>query len=472
MSASANEAPCLLSIAEIGRLYRRRELSPVDVVAACLQRIERLNPQVNAFVTVTADSAMAAARRAERRFASGEPDRLNPLFGIPFTVKDTLPTAGVRTTSGSPLFADAVPAADAAAVERLLQRGAILLGKTNTPAFGWMGVTQNLLFGVTRNPWNPELTCGGSSGGAAVATLCGMAPLNIGTDGGGSLRIPASFCGILGFKPSFGRVPNHPGGPNWSLQHVGPMARSVADLSVAYQELAGPDERDPYSLPAEPPRPEADGEPPLRVLFCDDLGFAEAVDPEVVEICRRATARLSEAGHDVATGRPGWPSPMRFWQTLFTAGLARRLGPSASERPDAFEPELLGYVKAGERLGPFDFYDAGLARIEWWQHVRATFEQADVLEMQAVACPPFAAGRRTVGTIAGREISFYGWSPFSAPFNLTGQPAISIPAGQTRSGLPVGLQLVGSRFADRQLLRLAATLELLNPWPTEPPAFG
>lgn len=469
MSTSANEAVCLLPIAEIGRLYRRRQLSPVELVTACLHRIDRLNPQVNAFVTLVADNALEAARGAEARFASADREDLPPLFGIPFSVKDTLPTAGVRTTSGSPLFADAIPEEDAAAVARLLQYGAILLGKTNTPAFGWVGVTQNLLFGATRNPWNPDLTCGGSSGGAAVAALCGMAPINIGTDGGGSLRIPASFCGIVGFKPSFGRIPNFPNGPNGSLQHIGPLARTLDDLSAVYEGLAGPDERDAYSLPADLPDANAGTEKPLRVLFCEDLGFAEAVDPEVVEICRSAAGRLSQLGHEVEAGVPDWPSPMRIWQTLFTAGLARRLGPIAAERPEAFEPELLGYIRAGERLGPFDFYDAGIARTEWWQYVRDTFAHHDVLAMPAVACPPFAVDRRTAGTVAGRKVSFYGWAPFSAAFNLTGQPAISLPAGFTKSGLPVGLQLVGRRFADRQLLRLAAAAEALGPRTATPP---
>jgi aspartyl-tRNA(Asn)/glutamyl-tRNA(Gln) amidotransferase subunit A len=345
--------------------------------------------------------------------------------------------------------------------------GGILLGKTNSPTLGWIALTHNMLFGATPNPWNTSVSAGGSSGGAAVAAATGMAPINIGTDGGGSLRIPASFTSTVGFKASYGRVPNYPNGPNWATQHIGPIARSVEDAAMVLDALAAPDDRDPYSLPpvgesfadavgAEPQR--------LRMLFAADLGYAEAVDPEVAAICRDAAFRFAELGHQIDEGNPGWSSPMSCWQTLFVAAAAARLGPFLAERPDDIEEKLRELIVEGQRLAPDTYYRAWVAKNEWWQEVRSTFQQYDVLLTPTAACPPFAVGRDTVGSVAGKPVSFYGWMPFTAPFNLTGQPAISIPAGFTSGGLPVGLQIVGRRHADSTVLRLAAAYERRWPW--------
>jgi len=454
-----------LSIREIARRYRQRSLSPVEVLDACLARIHRLNPTLNAFVTLAEEPAREAARAAERQLR--ERDNLPVLFGIPFSVKDTLPTAGVRTTFGSRLFADVVPEEDAAAVAAVKRAGGILVGKTNSPTLGWIGVTHNKLFGPTPNPWNLSLAAGGSSGGAAVAAAARLTPVNIGTDGGGSLRIPASFTGTVGFKPSYGRVPNYPTGPNWGLQHIGPIASTIADAALALDALSSPDDRDPYSLPpAGEPFAEALDRPTgtLRVLFAPDLGYAESVDPEVIDICRRAVTSLEALGHRVSEDNPRWPSPMDHWKTLFVAGVAARLGPFAASRPDDIEDKLLEFVAEGQRMAPDTYYRAWLAKNDWWQHVRATFEQYDLVATPTVACAPFALGRDSAGTVAGKPVSFYGWAPFSAPFNMTGQPAISVPAGFTAAGLPVGLQLVGRRFADALVLALAKAYEEARPW--------
>lgn len=462
-----------LSVREIARRYRSRELSPVDVVDACLARIDALNPTLNAFVTLTDDAARKAAKEAERQLRSG--DDLPLLFGVPFSVKDTLPTEGVRTTFGSRLFSDVVPAEDAAAVAAVKRAGGILLGKTNSPTLGWIGATHNKLFGTTPNPWNLSVTAGGSSGGTAVAASTGMTPVNIGTDGGGSLRLPASFTGTVGFKPSYGRVPNYPTGPNWGLQHIGPIARSVDDIAVALDALAVADDRDPYSLPPGQPRfANVLERPParLRILFAPDLGFAESVDPEVVAICRAAVESLQQAGHDVTERVPGWSSPMDAWQTLFVAGIAARLGPFVAERSHDIEDKLREFIADGQRMGPDTYYRAWLAKNDWWQEIQPTFEQYDILVTPTVACPPFAVGRDTAGSVAGKPVSFYGWAPFTAPFNMTGQPAISIPAGFTRSGLPVGMQIVGRRFADDVLLATAAAFERICPWPTTLPPLS
>ena len=457
-----------LSIREIARSYRLGKLSPVEVMDAHFARINDLNPQLRAFVTITEEQAREDARTAELEFRRN-PDEAPPLCGIPFSVKDTLPTCGVKTTFGSRLFADFVPNEDCAAVAAVKRAGGILLGKTNTPTLGWTAITHNKLFGATANPWNRSFTAGGSSGGAAVAALAGLSAINIGTDGGGSLRVPASFTGTVGFKPSYGRVPNYPTGPNWGLQHIGPIGRTTEDVAIVLDALAAADDRDPYSLPQTQMRFGeciARSPPNLKVLFCPDFGFAEAVDPEVVTICRKAAESFQELGHAVAEGVPGWSSPMECWRTMFVAGVAHRLGPYVAAHADDMEDQLRAFIAEGESLGADAYYRAWLRKNDWWQEVRPTFEKYDLVLAPAVACPPFAVGQDTPGQVAGKPVSFYGWLPFTVPFNLTGQPAISVPAGFTTGGLPVGLQIVGKRFADDLVLAVAAAYEHLRPWST------
>lgn len=458
-----------LPLRELLSRYRSRRLSPVEVVDAFLERIEALNPRLNAFVTVTGEQARQEAKEAERRWLQGAD--VPPLLGIPFSVKDTLPTKGVRTTFGSRLFSDLVPDEDAAAVAALRRAGAILIGKTNSPALGWIGATHNKLFGATANPWDTTVTAGGSSGGAAVAASCALAPINVGTDGGGSLRIPASFTGTVGFKPSYGRVPNYPTGPGWGLQHIGPIARTVEDAAIALDAMSAADERDPYSLPpAGISYARAIEEAPkrLRILFAPDLGYAEAVDPEIADICRQAAARMESLGHEVVEADPRWSSPMETWRTLFVAGVALRLGPFAAERRDDIEDKLLEFIAEGQRLAPDAYYRAWLAKNDWWQQVRATFESYDLVMSPVTACMPFATGLDTPGSIAGQPVSFYGWAPFTVPYNLTGNPAISVPAGRARSGLPVGVQIAGRRFADATVLAVATAYERIYSW-SHPP---
>ncbi|HXG02963.1 MAG TPA: amidase family protein, partial [Candidatus Binatia bacterium] len=322
----ADDELCWIPASELAPAIARRKISPVEVVEAVLARIEKTR-RLNAWVTVDADGARRAARRAERAVMQRRP-RLGPLHGVPFGVKDLVTTRGMRTTFGTPLYRDHVPDEDAPAVERLKAAGAILIGKTNTPAFGWVGITDNLLFGVTRNPWNPERTPGGSSGGAGAAVAAGLAPLHVGTDGGGSIRKPSAFTGTFGLKPSFGRVPVHPFSAAWSLSHVGPMTRTVKDAALMMNVLAGPDERDSTSLPAagvdfvRALRGSLRG---VRVAYSDTLGFAPAVDPDVRALTARAARVFRELGCRVDTVNPGWPSPWPAWRAIFLGGIANRL---------------------------------------------------------------------------------------------------------------------------------------------------
>ena len=446
-------------------MIRRKKVSPVEVVNAILARIEALNPVLNAFVTLTADQARREARAAERALGK-RGARLGPLHGVPFSVKDLVITRGVRTTFGSPLYRDNVPTEDAPIVARLKAAGGIMLGKTNTPTMGWIGATHNLLFGITRNPWNLDRTPGGSSGGASAAAAAGMGPLHVGTDGGGSIRIPASCTGIFGFKASYGRIPVYPASGAWSLSHVGPMTRTVADAALMMNVCAGPDERDPASLPAERVdyvralRGSLKG---LRLAWSDDLGFAEVVDPEVAAVCARAARAFRDLGCRVEEVTPRWPSPFEAWSEIFCGGIATRLAPYLDRRAE-IDTGLAKIIDGTLRNPPTKYVQAWLDRLAWWQHPRAFFEKYDLLLTPTIACPPFKVGLDNPAEIAGRPVVPYAWIPFTYPFNLTGQPAASVPCGFTGDGLPVGLQIVGRRFADVAVLQAAAAFERLRPW--------
>ena len=452
-------------------MIRKKKVSPVEVVAATLTRIEKLNPRLNAYVTVLADEAAARAKAAERALTRRSAT-LGPLHGVPYSVKDLVVTRGVRTTFGTLLYRDNVPTEDAPIVARMTAAGGIMIGKTNTPTFGWIGATHNLVFGITRNPWNLERTPGGSSGGASAAVAAGLAPLAVGTDGGGSIRIPASFAGIFGHKPSYGRIPLHPVSGAWSLSHVGPMTRTVADAALMMNVCAGPDERDQYSLPAERVdylkaiKGSIKG---LRVAYADDLGFADAVDPEVRATCAKAARAFRELGCRVETVEPAWPSPQDAWKQIFCGGIATRMAPFRDRRSE-IEPGLLDIITETLAEPPTRYVQAWFDRLAWWQHPRMLFETYDLLLTPTVACPPFEADGEGPGKVDGREVDRYGWIPYTYPFNATGQPACSIPAGFSRAGLPIGLQIVGRRFADVTVLRAAAAFERRRPWAkTRPP---
>ncbi len=461
----ARDELCWLPATALAAMIRTRKVSPVEVVDAVLARIEKLNPRLNAFVTVTDEAARRQARAAERAVMK-RGARLGPLHGVPFSVKDLVVTEGVRTTFGTPLYRDNVPTEDAPMVARLKAAGGIMLGKTNTPTFGWLGATHNLLFGPTRNPWKLDRTPGGSSGGASAAAAAGLGPLHIGTDGGGSIRIPASCAGIFGFKPSYGRIPVHPFSGAWSLSHIGPMTRTVADAALMLQVSAGPDERDLYSLPAagvDYTRVLRGSLKGLRVAWSDTLGFAEAVDPEVKTICARATGAFRELGCRVESVNPGWPSPRDCWEAIFCGGIATRMAPYR-ERKSEIEPGLLRIIESTLQDPPTRYVQAWFDRLTWWQHPRRFFETWDLLLTPTIACPPFGATLEGPEQIAGRPASRYDWIPFTYPFNLTGQPAASVPAGFTKDGLPVGLQIVGRRFDDVTVLRACAAFERARPW--------
>ena len=457
---------------ELAIAIAKKKVSPVEVVDAVLSRIDTLK-ELNAYVTLDAERARQAAKAAERAVMR-RGARLGPLHGVPFSVKDLIITKGVRTTFGTPLYRDNVPTEDAPSVERLKTAGGIMLGKTNTPTLGWVGVTDNLLFGVTRNPWSLAHTPGGSSGGAGAAVAAGLAPLAIGTDGGGSIRKPAAWCGIFGLKASWGRIPVYPSSAAWSLSHAGPMTRTVKDAALMMNVCAGPDERDQYSLPpagvdyVKALKGNLKG---LRVAWSDTLGIAPAVDPEVRETTAKAARAFRELGCRVESVNPMWPSPYDCWRTIFLGGIGARLAPYLDRR-DQIDPGLLPIVEEAAKLPPTKYVQAWFDRLAWWQHARAFFERYDLLLTPTVACPPLRIGEFYPAEIGGVPVGRDAASVFTYIFNMTGQPAATVPCGFTKAGLPVGLQIIGRRFDDVTVLRASAAFETARPWAQHRPALG
>jgi aspartyl-tRNA(Asn)/glutamyl-tRNA(Gln) amidotransferase subunit A len=460
-----------LSAVELASAIRARKISPVELTRAVFARIEKHNPALNAFVTIAAEEALCSAAKAEEAVMRG--DKLGPLHGVPLHVKDNLYVAASRTTFGSKLFEKNVTADDCPAVRRLRAAGMIVIGRTNTPEFGWKGVTDNRVFGITRNPWNLQLTPGGSSGGAAAAVAAGLGPIGIGTDGGGSLRIPASFCGVVGFKASFGRIPNWPGSAGALLRHIGPITRTVADIAVVLDVSTGPDPTDLLSLPTagigfseELPK----GIRGRRIAYCPDLGYAR-VDPEVATICQRAAERFAETGAHVEPVKLDWRDPYEAWSVFFFGTAAATLEKKLADQGDLLDPGLRRVVEQGLKLRGVEFANAHAARHEFWEQARRVYEKYDLLLSPTLAVPPFAVGQDDADRLGGERLGPLQWTRFTYPFNLTGQPVASVPAGWTKSGLPVGLQIIGDRYADLLVLQAARAWEQVRPWNDKrPPA--
>jgi aspartyl-tRNA(Asn)/glutamyl-tRNA(Gln) amidotransferase subunit A len=453
---------CAMTAAELLEGYRRKAFSPVEVAGAVLKRIEALNPTLNAFNLVAGDEALESARQAEARWMSGSATGL--LDGVPVSIKDIVLTRGWPTLRGSKAVDAKGPwQDDAPATARLREQGAVLVGKTTTPEFGWKGVCDSPLTGITRNPWNPAKTPGGSSGGAAAALAAGMAPLAVGTDGGGSIRIPCSFTGLFGIKPSFGRVPAWPLSPFGTVAHVGPMTRSVADAALMLNVLAQPDARDWHALPYEARDYRMGleaGVQDLRIAYSPDLGYAR-VDAEVAAIVRQAVAVFSELGARVEEKHPGFENAAELFRVHWFSGAAALLRNFPAEKKKLMDPGLLEVAAQGEKIGAGQILDAQMKRGALGTQMNLFHRDYDLLLTPTLSVPAFDVGREYPDS-AGNE-RWTDWTPFTYPFNLTQQPAASIPCGFTKAGLPVGLQLVGPRYADALVLRAARAFEAARP---------
>ena len=471
--ATSGSSTVGLDAVAIAEAIRARSLSPVELVRETLERIAALDEAINSFTVLFEDEALEAARRAERAVLAGED--LGPLHGVPISIKDVIWMRGAPATDGSLALRDFVPDEDAALVGRLRSAGAIVVGKTNNPELCYAGITDNRVYGLTRNPWQLERTPGGSSGGAGASVACGLTPIAIGSDGGGSIRIPSSFCGVAGHKPSFGLVPQLPGFTGWkSLTVNGPLARSVRDLALALRVMAGPHPSDDLSLPAlGVDYAAAAGEPgveALRVAYSVDLGFAP-VDPEVRRAFVRAIGSLEAAGWRLEQAHPATGDSTELWTLIAVCeGWAsdRRL---LAKGDDLLEPRTLEILKAGERYSAAEYLDAIEERARYARVWLEFFERFDLLLTPSMQMTAFPAGIPAPTEIDGRPIDpfFDDWCAFCYPANLTRQPAASVPCGFDETGLPVGLQIMGRRFEDAQVLRAAAAWEEIAPWSGEWP---
>ncbi len=449
------------SAVDLARRIRSRELSAREVMEAHLRQIERINPRVNAIVTLLPDRAMESAAVADEALARGE--EVGPLHGLPIAHKDLVMTKGVRTTFGSPILRDFVPDHDALIVERLRGAGALMIGKTNTPEFGAGSQTYNEVFGETLNPYDPTKTCGGSSGGAAVALACGMLPIADGSDMGGSLRNPASFCNVVGFRTSPGRVPTWPANAAWlSLSVGGPMARSVKDTALLLSAMAGPDPRAPLSLEepgsrfAEPlDRDFAD----VRVAWSPNLNGLP-VDPRVASVIDAQRAVFESLGCSTEDAEPDLAGADFVFRTLRACTVESRLGRLYDTRPDDLKETLHWNIEEGRSLTGPDIGRAERTRMEIYERVRTFMERYEYLVLPVSQVPPFDVKERYVTEIDGVKMETYiDWMKSCSRITVTGLPAISVPCGFTPEGLPVGIQIVGRHRQDLEVLQLAHAFE-------------
>ena len=453
---------CFMTARELRAALGRREVSAREVVQAHLDQIERVNPDVNAVVTLVAERALDSAAAADGRAASGAD--LPVLHGLPVAHKDVHETAGIRTTYGSPLRANYVPAEDELVIERMRAAGVITIGKTNVPEFGAGSHTFNRVFGVTRNPYDHGRSAGGSSGGAAAALACGMHPLADGSDMGGSLRNPASFCNVVGFRPSPGRVPGWPALLGWTTLNVsGPMARTVADAALLLSVQAGPDPRAPLSLEepgarfAEPLDADLTG---LRVAWSPDLGGAVPVEPEVAAVVRDAAGVFAALGAHVTEASPDFAGADEAFRTLRAWQFEVMFGEILDRTPEELKPSLRENTEQGRKLSGADLGRAEVLHTALFQRVRGFFTSYDILLLPVSQVLPFGVGLEYPAEIAGVPMTDYlDWMKSAYLVSLTGCPALSVPAGFSAGGLPVGVQIVGPHRADFAVLQAGHAFE-------------
>ena len=454
--------PADFSATDLLAAYRTKRLSPVEATRAVLARVEALNPVLNCFCYLDEDFALASARESEARWMRGEPRGL--VDGVPTSIKDLLYTKGWPTLRGSKTIDPKGPwNDDAPAVARLREHGAVLFGKTTTPEFGWKGVTDNPLTGITRNPWNPAKTPGGSSGGSAAALASGMGPLTVGTDGGGSIRMPCAFTGLFGLKPTFGRVPAWPLSPFGTVAHVGPMSRTVADSALLMNVLSLPDARDWHQLPHDPRDYRIglnDGVGGLRIAYSATLGYAN-VDPEIAAIVKQAALRFAELGAIVEEKDPGFENTGETFAKHWFPGAAYLLSTIPAEKHALIDPGLVDTARQGSAFSAMDILAAAQKRGALGLHMQLFHQTYDLLLTPTLPLAAFEAGQEVADPL--KQKRWTDWAPFSYPFNLTQQPAATVPCGLTSEGLPVGLQIVGPRYSDALVLRAARAFESLSP---------
>ncbi len=465
---------CFMSTVEMAKLIRAKKLSAREALAVHLKQIERVNPKVNAIVTLVPEMAADAAAKADEMQARGE--KLGPLHGLPVAHKDLMETRGIRTTFGSLLYKDYIPTEDDLIVERVRRAGAVIVGKTNTPEFGAGSQTFNKVFGATHNPYDLTKTCGGSSGGAAVALACGLVPVATGSDTGGSLRNPAAFCNVVGFRPSIGRVPNPKAAFAWStLTTSGCLGRSVADLALALSAIAGPDSRVPLSInePGELfARPLDRSFKGVRVAMFKDLGGVP-FDPRVRAIVDGHRATFESLGCIVEQVEPDFAPAEISFRALRAWGTANSHGAQLHDHPDAFKDTLKGEIEEGQRLSGLDLARAETAHAQLWRRFQAFLEKYEYFVLPTTQLPAFDINMQYPTEIAGVKFeSYIDWMKSCWYISATGNPAASVPGGFTPEGLPVGVQIVGRDKADFSVLQMAHAFEQATGFAKKRPAVA
>lgn len=455
-----------LTAAELLRLYRRGELSPVDVTRDQLDRIEKFQPIINAFVIIDSDGALAAAKASEARWQKGEPVGLAD--GLGATVKDNVWLKGFPSRRGSVTSSDAPMKEDAPAVARLRESGAIILGKTTLPEFGWIGACHSPLTGITRNPWKLDRTTGGSSGGAAAAALLNLGHLHIGTDGAGSIRIPAAFTGVFGIKPTYGRVAAYPASPFSILAHLGPLTRTVADAALMLSVIGGPDARDmtAWNTPVPDFRVGLnDGVRGLRIAWSPRLGYVKKLHPDVEAATAKAAQTFADLGAIVEEADPAFAEPYEMIMTIWGGVSSTILGAIPEKDRAKVDPGFAKMAEDGKSVTLNGYLAAVTARQDLAIVMERFHEKYDLLLTPQMPIGALEAGRVTPADGSYGD-NWINWSPYTYPFNLTQQPAASVPCGFTSDGLPIGLQIVGASRQDHLVLRAARAFESAHPFAT------
>ena len=469
------EEICFLPAWEMAEKIKNQELSSEEITEILIERIEKINPIINAYCTPTFELAREMAKIADYRVKKNE--TIPILNGIPTSIKDLMPVKGVRTTSGSKIFENFIPKDDSIVVKRLKKAGCVILGKTNTPEFGFKGVTDNVIFGATLNPWNLEKTSGGSSGGAAASVASGMGPLAQGSDGGGSIRHPACFCGTYGLKPTFGRVPADSGifKIDHGLSVIGPIVNYVSDAALMLDVMKGPSESDRFSLPQENVNYfEHINEKPrkLKIGYSLDLGFAKVVDPDFEKAIINSVHKFETFGWNVEEAKFNDTDPTIAFSIHWIIESGYNFEPYLDDWKGKMDPTLVTWAEMGLQMPASSLPRAMKTRTEFYESVYETFKDYDLLVTPTTACPAFELGIASPSEINGIGVSPTGWMPFTFPFNLTGHPAASIPCGWTSDNLPIGMQIVGKRFQELLILQVSKAFEEIAPWQDKRPKLG
>jgi Asp-tRNA(Asn)/Glu-tRNA(Gln) amidotransferase A subunit family amidase len=464
---------CFMSACDILEKIKTQELTSLEITETVIERIEKVNPVINAFCTPTFELAKEMAKISDEKVKKGE--KLGLIDGIPTSIKDETPTKGIRTTYGSKLFENFIPREDDIVVKRLKEEGCVILGKTNTPAFGFKGVTDNKIFGETRNPWDIERTPGGSSGGAGASMASGLGYLALGSDGGGSIRIPSSFSGVYGFKPTFGRVPSHGGATTGgvgtrTLVQRGPLVRYVRDAALMLDVMVGEVQMDRYSLP-KPPftylEKLYDTPQKLKIGFSMNLGFVDIIDPQVKESVLDSIHKFEELDWSVEkSNKIRLNNPQKVLQTYWFSGYM-----STGQMGNQVDKGIQRMAEIASKFTLNDIKWADLQREIIYNKISKHFKFYDILITPTLACTAFKLGTDWAYEIDGKDVSkdAVAWQPYTYPFNLSGHPAASIPCGWSKEGLPIGMQIVGKRLDDLTVLQVSQAFEEIAPWQDKRP---